>query len=261
MSQITYPVTFNAIDLATVTGLTVLASNPYAPPKRRLTMGEIVQTSKSKVNSGFYTEKEIVIRVGITRSTRALVEQSLDSLMTILQGLEKELIVLQSNSLRKYIATLSDVVVKESGGSYLELELVFTCSDRFGYDLAPTLIIYAGGYTSATRNDQYAFGGSADMQLPVWTITYTSLTGGTAKTVTIGNATTNQTLSINRTWATGDVLVIDGYNRTVKVNGVDVDYSGSVPYFEPNKVSWITYSDDLTTRTLSYKVTYVKRFV
>lgn len=260
MSVINYSVIFNGTDLTSVSGLTVLATDPYTIPKRKLTIGELAQSNKSKVSSGFYTEKNITVKVIVSRATRALLEQSIDSLMGLLQGLEKELILVQSNNSRKYICTLADVVEGMSGGSSATMDIVFACSDRFGYDLAPTLIINNIGGTGATRNDQYDFTGSADTQCPVWTITLTALTGGTLKDVVIGNGATGQLLIINRTWVAGDLLEVDGYNNTVKVNGVEVDFTGTIPYFAPG-VGYITYRDDLTTRTLSYKVTYVKRWV
>lgn len=260
MSQITYPVKFNNIDLSTIDGLTVLATNPYNPPKRKLNIETLVRTNKSKINTGFYTEKEITIRVGITRNTRPLVEQSVDALMAILQGREKDLVVLQSSALRRYVCTLSDAVVRSAGGSYIEIDLVFVCSDRHGYDLAYVKLLDATGRTLYNYTDTLTFEGSASDQVPVITAFLSALSGNTTNEVTIKNVTTGLGISVSRGWTAGDRLVIDVQNKTVQVNGVDVDFTGFFPEFAPG-VGYLNYQDDFSSRTLALSVYYYKRYV
>lgn len=261
MSSLNYDVLFDGVNLATVSGLTVLSNDAYKPPQRKLTIGNIARTDKSKINSAFWEKRVVTISVGITRVNRGQLEQSIDSLMGLLQGFEKDLIVGQSGTYRKYICTLSDAVTKISGGSYAEFDLIFECSDRFGYDLAASaLLANFTGYTSAYKSDSFTVGGSAAWQVPVITITYTVITGGTSKIVTIGNDAVGQTISITRTWTAGDVLVIDSYNRTLKVNGIEVDFVGAFPEWAPGLGYW-TYLDNFTTRTFTGRIDYVKRWV
>lgn len=251
---------FNSYNLASlVAGLTILAIDVYKPPKRDLTIANIARSDKNKVSSGFYNEKNISVRVGISRQTRQATEESLGSLMKLLHGLEKELLVPQAGATRKYTATLSDVVERSAGGAYWEGELVFTCSDVFGYDTAYTTIVNLTGVTSGTRTDQYDFQGSAPQQLPFISIYYSALTGGSNKSVVIGNAATGQQITVTRTWSAGDRLEIDCQNETVKVNGVDVAFTGAFPVFAPG-VGNLTYSDDLTTRTFNLNARYYKRW-
>lgn len=260
MSQLNYPVLFNTIDLNSVTGVSVLAVDPYKPPQRRLSFSDIVRTNKSKLNSAFYVEKEITVRVGISRSSRALLEQSVDALMTIIQQQEKQLVVVQSGGQRMYYATLGDVLVENDGGMFIELELVFTCSDRYGYDLNSTLLLQITGFTSSNRSDGLTFGGSAEWQQPVITLTFTSVTSGTTKSVVVGNSNTGQQVDIERTWTSGDVLVIDSYNKTVKVNGSEVEFTGAIPEWRNGFGYWY-YSDEFTARTLSGSIRNVNRYV
>lgn len=260
MSQINYQAIFDGNDLTTVLGLTVLSTDPYKLPKRKLTIYNIVRTNKSKTASGFFEKRIITVRVGISRTTRDQVEQSLDALAVMLQGLEKELVLKQSGGQRKYFCSLADTVMAEDGGSYIEMNLVFECSDRFGYDLANTLLLQITGATATPRTDTVTVGGSAQWQVPIITYTITALTGGTAKNVVIGNQTTGQIITITRTWAAGDLIEVDCLNRTVKVNGADITFTGAFPDVSPGSAV-LSYSDTLTTRTLSGSVNYKKRYL
>ena len=253
--------TFDGVDLATISGLTILSTNPYKLPKRTLSSYVLARANKTKNNSAFYTDRNIEVRVGITRATRDLLETSIDSLNRILQGLEKPLILKQSNGLRKYYCTFSSAQAKEDGGSYIELSLMFDCSDSFGYDTADTLLTAWSAVTGNYRTDTLDVGGSADWQAPVITRTYSSITSdGTDKDVVIGNGATGAAITISRIWATNDVLEVDCYNRTVKVNGVEVLFSGGFPEFAPG-VGYLTYSDQFTARTYSGQAVYAKRWV
>lgn len=252
--------TFNGVDITTIAGLTILAINPYIPAKRGLTVNSIARTNKARINSAFFNKRTITVKVGIVQGTRALAEAALDSLMQILQGIDKDLVLNQSGGQRKYSATFSDAVMHVEGGAYLEMDLVFETSDHYGYDTADTLLKTITGYTSAQKTDQITLGGSAAWQVPKITITFSAISGGTAKTVIVGNDGTSQAVTIVRTWATGDVLEIDALNQTVKVNGAEVAFTGAIPEWAPG-VGYISYSDNFTSRTLGYIMTYKKRYV
>lgn len=249
----------NRLDTA-VPGLTVLGINPYIYPKRKVSTSELARTDKSRVTSGFFVERYITVKVGIGRDTRLQAEQSLDTLASLLQGIEKDLILQQSGAARKYVATWQDYPFPHAGGAYVEVDLVFECSDRFGYDTAYSTIVSLTGITAASRSDNFNFGGSAAWQQPYITIFYSALTGGTSKAVTIGNNATGQAVTITRTWAAGDRLEIDVPNGLVKVNGTEVAWTGALPEFAPG-LGTLTYSDGLTTRTFNYTATYYKRYV
>lgn len=259
-AYVNYPAMFNGVELTSISGLTILKTDPYLPPKRKLTMANLSQSNNAKVSSAFYDDKPILIRVGITRATRALLEASLDALWTVLDTVEGELIINQGIARRKYYATLSDSIASKDGGSYTELDLIFSCSDRFGYDLASTLLLQVSGATAGERTDTVTVAGSAPWQVPVITLTYSAITGGTTKEVTIGNSTTGQEVSIVRTWSAGDVIVIDSFNKTVTVNGSIVDFTGAIPEWAPG-TGFVHYSDELTTRTYSLTIRYAKRYV
>lgn len=260
MPSVINPTSYNGTFLQSIEGVTVLATNPYKIPKRDLSMSTIVRTSKSAVNSGFWSERDIEVRVSISRATRELMQDSLDQLMSVLQPLNKELIVNQGSGQRKYYCSLADAPVDKDGGSYQELTLVFSCSDRYGYATTTTTVFTIGTTTAGTRSDAITLGGSAEWQTPVITISFSALTGGTSKTVTVGNNGTGQAVSVLRTWTAGDILVIDSYNKTVKVNGVAVAFTGAIPEWKTGAGVWYEV-DDLTTRTYTGTITNVNKYL
>lgn len=260
MSYINYSAKFDGTELESISGLTVLKTNPYQPAKRKLNNMALARSNKAKVNSGFYDKRDLIVRVGITRNTRDLLEVSIDSLMNLLQGLEKELILRQAGASRKYIASFSDAVVDVEGGSYIEMDLVFITSDHFGYDIASTLLLQVSGFTSGSKTDQITVGGSAAWQQPTITCTLSSVAGSGTRNVVIGNGSNGQAVTITRSWTNGDVIEISSPNQSVKVSGVEVSFTGAIPEWQTG-IGYITYSDTFTSRNMSNRVTYVKRYV
>lgn len=260
MPIISYSAIFNGTDLTSITGVTVLKTTPYQPAKRSIASENIIRTDKSRVTGVFYTQKEIVVRVAVSRNSRDLVETSWDSLLALVQGVDKELRLRQSGGSRKYTCTLADVIIDVEGGMYLEADLIFSCSDRFGYDIASTLLLNMTAYTSAQRSDGLTFGGNAPWQAPVITITYSAVSGGANKTVTIGNSNTGQRVSITATFVAGSVIVVDCLNKTITVNGVEVAPVGAIPEWEIG-AGWWDYSDTFTSRTFTGNIRHVRRWV
>lgn len=251
---------FNGVSLTSVDGLTILATNPYRAPQRKLSSYLIARRDAQRTNSAFYAQRSITVRCCIDMPSRAQVETQFDQLMTILQGINKELILSQSNGVRKYYCTFSSINYLREGGAYLEFELIFSCDDFFGYDTAYTTIIGPATVTTTPRSDQYHFQGSAPWQAPEFIIQYSAISGGTGKSVIISNTNTGQAATITRDWVTGDRLEINTLNGTVKVNGVDVAFSGALPQFAPG-LNVITYSDNFSSRTFSYNGRYYKRYI
>lgn len=262
MSMIVYPVLYNGVDLNSIAGVSVLATDPYRLPKRELSLTNLVRTNRSKVNSGYYNEKIITVKVAVQRSTRALLEQAIDQLNNILQPLDKELIFDQSGKQRLYYASLEDAIPGKDGGSYAEFDLKFKLTDRFGYDVTETtLLAVTTPYTSASRSDNLTFGGSGLTQAPIIRITFSAVTGATNKSVVIGNGSTGQQVTITRTWLGGDRIVIDPTSDTpVLVNNSPVTFDGAVPEWATGPGTWYI-NDNFTTRSWTGNIGCKFRYV
>lgn len=252
---------FDGTNFNTIQGLDILSIDAYLQPRRSLSLSHIARSNKNAVNSGFYTEKLLKVRVRINRATRELTEQSIDALNAILQGLNKELIVPQAGNARKYYCSLQDVNAIDHGGANWEAELIFALNDMFGYDINYTTILNMMNVTSISRTDQYTFDGSADFQAPRWEIYYSAVTSSTGtQSVIIGNNLNGQSCTIARTFSAGERLVIDGVTEKITVNDVEVEYTGAIPKFAKG-TSQLTYLDNFSSRTFNYFVYYYKRYI
>lgn len=266
MANNTYRFIFDTkVPTLLVDGFSVLAINDD-PPTRTLGSFILARSDKRKVNSAFYTERHILITCNLTQNSRALFDAQFDVLMGLLEGLEKVLIIPQGNGLRQYTATLAGIRITEAAGGYSEFILDFLCSDNYGYDLNFTQLLAASGRTLYNYTDNFNLQGSAPYQVPIIKVTISAVTNGSAS-IMLTNPGTNQTIVINRTWAAGDLLIVDSQNKSVQVNGVDVDYTGAIPEWSSNNltgngntIGYLNYQDGFLTRTMSIFVYYYKRW-
>lgn len=180
----------------------------------------------------------------------------IDTFKGYLLGIDKNLDVDYAGGTRRFVATLNKcAIARPNWLGFANFTIEFVCSQPFGQNTATTTALSAAGRTAANYTDSHTFVGTAPYQLPVTTITFTALTGGTGATVSFGNAGNGQGINITRTWLTGDVLVIDCTLKTVTVNGIQVNFVGAFPEFPPGSQS-MQYTDSLTTRTFTISSVY-----
>lgn len=255
-----HSVSFNSNNLATaVPGLMIVATNPYAPALKKLGIYDVARANKRVVTSVLYNAKKIIITIEIGRTTRELLDASIDTLNSILVGKEKALLLSQGSGLRQYTATLANVIISDVLGGHCKIDLEFECSESFGMDQNNTTLV-SGAWTGSPISMPIIVGGTAEWQQPVITITLNSLTGGTSKTLHIENTANSQAVDITRTWSNGDVVVIDSTTKKITVNSAEIEYDGAIPEFEPGSGT-LLYSDNLTTRNVSISAVYKKRYI
>lgn len=260
-------VLFNTKDLESlVSGLRVLSINAHHPPQKTLSNYILANANKTKTTQNFFTGKPLGITFAITQNSRALLEKALDSLWPLVSGTEGTLIVLQSNMRRQYTATWSDTAVIEESGGYMKFTLVFTLSDQYGYDTDYTLLLDQSNITTQPQTITMAdVDGSAEFQAPLIQL-WLSVATGASSTLVISNPANTQSVSITKVFAVDDFIEIDSKNKTVKVNGIAVDFVGMIPEWQPKSIvgtgqSKITIADGLTTRKWRMRVTQFRRWV
>lgn len=241
---------FNNWNFNNVPGLQVYRLDPPGMAQRTLNIFPIARTNRRKLSSGFYDKNIFNVSIYITRPTRELLDQAIDTLMANIQADEGALVVPMSGGVRQYTATFAGPPKINAGpdGGFIDLTLQFECSESFGYDTNYTLIRQATGLTAASLSTAYTQGGSAREQGPYVEVQYTAApTGATNGSVTIGNGT--QSVVITRAaWAQYDLIQVDFRAKTVKVNGSDVDFTGAL-WENGLGLQVITYADTFSTRT------------
>lgn len=230
-------------------------------PDKDIALFALANTNQSVIPYVGYPVKKITIKGAIVGSTSADVDSRIDSFKQYFLGKDKNLDIEYNGTTRRYCATVNTISVqRQQKALWAEFQIEFICTLPFGKNTAATTALNQSGRTNSGYTDPYTFLGTAPFQLPVFTITYSAVTGG-ASFVQIGNSGNGQSIMItDQTWAAADVLEIDVANRTVKKNGVEIDFLGAFPEFAPGAQNF-SYSDGFTTRTFTELVTYYPMYL
>lgn len=254
-------ITFNSNNLQTYTAATRLGiiTNKIKHtdiPSREVALMALANANSSVIPYDAYPSRKITISGAIRGSSQADLDDRIDSFKAYFNGKNKNLDIAYGASTRRYCATMNALSVERNDKSYFAtFNVEFVCTQPFGTNTSSTSALSATGRTGAGYTDSHTFIGSAPYQLPVITITYTAVSGG-ASYVSFGNNSNGQGITItDQTWVAADVLEIDTKNRTVKKNGVEIDFLGAFPEFEPGNRSF-SYNDGFTTRTFNITVAY-----
>jgi hypothetical protein len=253
-----YSISFNGTDLDKLDGVDVYNYEVNNLPTRRLSLNEIARSDRSVLTNAEYTQKVIRVFMDICNGTRAQTELAYGRVKQAVQGLEGLLVVPQYGlDAVGYTCTLNATGERWEGNkAYITLE--FVAGNPFGIDQDVTNYVTSTALTTATATYTPVVTGTAIDQLPIYTINYSALTGGTAKTVTIKTSNA-RTMNITRDWTASDVLVINCVSQKVTVNQSLVDYTGRFPVVSDGQT--IDYEDDLTTRTATIAVTCNERYI
>lgn len=218
--------------------------------------------SDSVVPDQEYPFKTILLGGTIHGSTQADLDSRIDTFKGYFALRNKNLDIVYGASTRRYtvLKANSISVVRQDRALFatFNVELI---SKPFGFDTSETNLWAAKtGFTSETFTESPSIGGTAPYQLPVITITINALTGA-GDYVQISNDNNNQEILLYGLGLSAtDVIVIDSEQRTVTVNGTEVDYIGTFLELEPGASS-ITYTDGFTTRNVDISGVYTKRWL
>lgn len=185
-----------------------------------------------KLVSVNFRPKVIRLTGYIKDTTQAAAEADLDTLKALVSRTQKNLDISYAGSTRRYVCSMGKVTVdrRSYNLSFIDFELEFTVtSSPFARTVDTSTI--SGSFTSTgTYQFNATFNGTAPPE-PKITVTVTSQTAMTE--LSVRNVQTGDTITITRTFANSDVVVIDLRREvlTVTVNGTAFDYTGFLPEF------------------------------
>lgn len=218
--------------------------------------------SDSDVPDQEYPSKTIALAGTVHGSTQSDLDDRIDTFKGYFVPRKKSLDIIYGSGTRRYtvLKVNADGIDRQDKALFATFNLELVCKP-FGFDIATTNLWAAkSGFTSATFTETPTVGGNAPYQLPIITITINSLTG-TGDYVQISNDNNNQEMMLYGLGLTAaDEIVIDCEQRTVTVNGSEVDYYGTFLELEPGANS-ITYTDGFTTRSVDVEAVYTKRWM
>ncbi len=233
-------------------------------PARELKRYRVIRGDGEIITDYRFGVKKVTL-IGRVQGTDKLdLETRLDALRAALVGYQKigkTLYVDYLSAVRNYTATCVGISVDRRNGvvNFAEFQAEFISTLPFGFDTAPTTLVSSVVSTTAPIDHAITVGGTSEAQKLIITVTINSFTSTPPNTITVSNLQTLKGISVSRNWTAADVLVIDTANFSVKVNGVEVDYTGAFPDFAPGSRT-LRIADDFTTRNITTLATYTKRY-
>jgi hypothetical protein len=224
---------------------------------------ELARGDGSKITNIQYTHKQVSLTGRIIGTSVLDLKARLDALKAALTGQDKNLDVDEGDGvIRRYVATLEGFTATRAkiGPNAAEIMLSFLIPTAFATDSATTTIINAQAVTTSPANFTPTFAGTIATQQPILTLTLTTIASTGYDTVSIGNSTSGQIISISRTWANGDVMAVDCFAQSVLVNSVATDYMGAFPSWTPGSGS-VQVTDTFSSRSALLTATNLSRYL
>lgn len=249
---------FAGNELSTIVGASLIDHDFNSLPNRVLNMHKLARANKSILTSAEYSDKEATVNFHLRGCDRGEAEAVLETLKSYLRPINSQLIVLQAERELTFDgATLNEINYKWFSNKII-ITLVFTIADPIGYEDTSTTLLNVTVTSSASSNPIDNLG-SFDAE-PTINVLVTTVTGGSAQSMSLKNEETGQGITITRTWANSDTIEINSALKTVTVNGANTDYTGQFPTFPPGNGS-LGYTDTFTTRSVDITATYNKTYI
>lgn len=253
-------VSFAGLDLQSG-GICVTDTDVFSAPKNTIQGERLAEADGAIIVKATYEPKLFTVDGYMTAATISALDTLLDTFKAALNVDSANFDIDYAGSTRRYVATPQNIVISRPKGlNTATFSLQMYCPSPVGSDTSTSTLLASTAISTATATPSITPAGSY-MTEPYITITFTAISGGISKFVTITNGSTLRGMSIFRNWLTGDVLEIDSLNKTVYVNHVAVPFIGEFPTWDPGAGS-ISYLDTFTTsRTASIIATYTRRFL
>jgi hypothetical protein len=123
-----------------------------------------------------YVSRVIRISGTLIGTSIANLDALIDTFKGYFNGVDQNLDIDYNGTTRRYIATVNAITITRPGNlAYASFQVDFVCSNPFGINTANTTALSQSARTNSTYTDAYTFLGTAPYQLPVATITLTSV--------------------------------------------------------------------------------------
>ena len=200
--------------------------------------------------------KVIKISATVKDTTEAALDARIDALKASIISVEGNLDIDYSGETRRYRAIGGGFRVLDRRGrvTAVSVEIDFVAI-RLGESTTPIIDSLTG--QTANISNSFTMLGSYAPQ-PTITVTINSCTA--MSDLTIANTDTGTSIVVTRAFVAGDVVIIDTKNKTVKVNGVETDYTGIIPRWILG-LNHFTASVTATAFNMDFVLSYVKRFL
>jgi phage-related protein len=211
-------------------------------PSREVIGGNVPRGDGMYTNADYWRKKVIEVRGIVSKSSRTLLEQYLDTMRKALRERDQNLDITRTDdagatiTVRRYTATLinpEELFSAREGYHTTTCPFVarFECRTPFAEDTAYTVV--SETITVSPTNKIVENLGSIE-GMPIVSLTFDSATDVTVVNVKRIDAdgTTLDEIEYSGTVAANDVLKFDSETKTVKKNGTEVNYTGGFPVLD-----------------------------
>lgn len=230
-------------------------------PDRVIEKTQLVDTDGERIMSQQYGSKPVILKGHFLAPNRWDYEQGRDKLLMTLNKYNAfEIVTEQSGEQRSFEGTYQNCQFEYKGLGFCLVTINFQITGAFGKTVQKDKPI-AGVEITENFNTVLNVGGSANA-LPIITMSLRSLSDYENKVPFVFEFLSRNVLSrieIDRIWQQGDVLVINSVNKTVKVNGQDVDYIGILPEILGDTT--MSIHDDANSRNYELSMEYNRRWL
>lgn len=216
-----------------------------------------------------YAEKMLRLSGRVLGATKAAKESNFDALVLTL-GYGEQILKNGWEDERYFLGELMTLnPLRQHGTLDLPFEADFLLADPFAYAPSTSIESDTNALTQVSGNHRsksfnVTVGGTAFAH-PGITLTITNLgTATSAIWVVCADLPGTPTLTITRTFALNDVIVIDPREQSVKVNGAEVDYTGTFPWLDPRVAADNTleiHSTSTANPTIEADVDWIPRYM
>lgn len=198
--------------------------------------------------------KPVGIEAYYTGTDSADAQEMYDTIMQAMNRSERRLELPHAGGERTYTATPETPLISNPDGlNRIVMSLTFVVPEGNSFETTDTTLVDTT-VTTPSSTIPITVLGSVQAR-PFITMTFDSITDGTAKTVTLRNSKDFVGITIARDWVTGDVVTIDSDNFQLYINGELTHPEGRLPYWQPGSGA-IIYSDTFTARSVDITGTY-----
>lgn len=233
----------------------------FSAPSRDVLTFKTPRADGGGWNGDYFRDREIKVGGIIEKATSTLLETELDTFKQKMNKARQYFVMKVNGEVRRIIATLKnpqDMFAKREGYhiTFSPFSMTF---------LAVEPMWHAVDYESVTIEDIATLAYPSEIEVsgtykaqPVIGIIVQAATAITA--LTFGNITNGDEVTITRTFIAGDVLVIDAEEKSLTVNGAEVEYDGVFPELEVGTNEFTITATGTSieyTATVKYKPTYL----
>lgn len=198
----------------------------------------------------WFRKNPIKLRGWVSAITREQLEEKIHEMMRNLHGQGGTLYIKDAGTYKELVTTLQKATFDNPHWA--------TCKKKFTLDFAGIKSFWRdkdyssefyAGETGLTLNGNMNNAGSVEAE-PVIIMIFSSADAITA--AQFQNTTTGETVSVTASISDGDVLIFDAENKTVTLNGTELEFNGRFPALQ---VGLNSFTITLTGTSAEYDVT------